>query len=588
MSQPLSHASDGTNSLSNTDTRKIIGMLYYQHFFILQLLTFSYYVMLTLRDIMSYDRVFGAWLVATDIIVLGSIAVLSLMEKIGVVNVRNVYLTPIPICVFMMININVHVIFTEDMFMLLRGVVVIVAFGIVSFLPWIFWLLAFLMTGSYSVMAILCFPEDAVSFIALGLGGLMVSFGGFAFRDNSIREQIRLNRVNLDRAQKMEQLAKAKDEFLANMSHELRTPLTGLMGMVDLLEEAPLRSEDKRHLKTARASAETLRVIINDVLDFTKLDAGKLALKSDTFSLQKLIAEVAEMMAVGAQQKGLGLIAKLEDETVPLVIGDEARLRQVMFNLIGNAVKFTDQGQVVVSLKVIARTGETITAKICVEDTGVGISEEGLSRLFGRFEQIDSSSTRVTAGTGLGLAISKQLMALMNAEIAVESTVGVGSLFSFEVTLPISEEQQTSAKTAGAAVPASLLEAALNKPAKLLVAEDNPVNQMLLKKFLERENWHIMIVGDGGEALARANAETFDMILLDIQMPVMNGHDVAADIRSGTGPNKNTPLLAITANCMPDDVKRYKSIGFNDHIAKPIDRSLFYQTIAKSMLANTN
>lgn len=566
-----------------SDTRIVIGTLYYRQFFILQLLTFSYYVLLTLRDIISFEPGVGLWLVVIDLTVVLAIGLLSWLERVGVVHVRNVFLTPIPIAAFMMINIHMHVILLDDMYMLLRGILVIMAFGIVSFLPWIFWLLVSSMTLTYAAMALFQFPEQAGALLALGGGAFMVSYGGFAFRDNSIREQIRLNEVNVERARAMERLARAKEDFLANMSHELRTPLTGLMGMVDLLEQAPLRAEDKRHLTTARASAETLRVIINDVLDFTKLDAGKLKLNIRAFSLHRLVAEVTEMMAVGASDKQIVLIAKFDDEDLPIVEGDDARIRQILFNLIGNAVKFTDHGQILVVVRKVGLTGGEITVELSVEDTGMGIDPEDLDRLFDRFEQVDSSSTRERSGTGLGLSISQQLASLMDAHIDVRSEVGKGSKFSFKVTLPVSDEAPSAQNFEQQALSEATIESALERPAKLLLAEDNPVNQMLLRKFLSRGNWDVSITSDGGEALSAAAEQKYDLILLDIQMPVMTGEKVAENIRTGDGPNVDTPMVAITANCMPEDLDRYRAAGFAAHIAKPIDQRLFYETIAANL-----
>lgn len=574
---------DVSLEMTVSDTRTVIGTLYYRQFFILQLLTFSYYVLLTLRDIISFEPDFGHWLVATDLVVVVAIILLSWLERIGVVHVRNVFLTPIPIAAFMMINIHVHVLLLDDMYMLLRGILVIMAFGIVSFLPWIFWLLVSSMTLTYAAMAWVQFPEQAAALLALGGGAFMVSYGGFAFRDNSIREQIRLNKVNLERAKAMEQLARAKEDFLANMSHELRTPLTGLMGMVDLLEEAPLRPSDKRHLTTARASAETLRVIIDDVLDFTKLDAGKLKLSARPFSLHRLVAEVTEMMAVSAGNKNIALIAKFDDEDFPVLFGDDARIRQILFNLVGNAIKFTDRGQILVSVKNVGQTDDTVSVRLSVEDTGMGIRPDDLNRLFDRFEQVDSSSTRGRSGTGLGLAISQQLASLMDAHIDVKSELGKGSVFSLHVTLPVSDEPPANTEANQTPKSEILIEEAFKIPARLLLAEDNPVNQMLLRKFLARGNWDVSVVSDGGEALSAASEQKFDLILLDIQMPVMTGEKVAETIKSGGGPNVDTPMVAITANCMPEDLDRYRSVGFSAHIAKPIDQRLFYETIASSL-----
>lgn len=570
---------DETDPANKVRVRAIIGELYYRQFFILWALTFAYYLLVIARDIFQAPEAI-AWMLHTSN---ASVVILLLatyiQEKRGKIDAGNIYLAPIPISIAMVLNVYCHVALTGNPDILSRGLLLIMAFSVVSMLPWVFWLLTGFATVSHIVVAYSVLGAESSQLIGVGVGAMMVSYGGFIVRYNSIREQARLNIQNQERAEKLTQLAKAKDDFIANMSHELRTPLTGLMGMVDLLDKAPLRPEDRHYLNTAKTSAETLRVVINDILDLSKLGAGKLKLVTAPFDLARLLSEVSEMMAVGAKNKGVGLALKLPENPIPQVVGDQSRLRQILFNVLGNAVKFTEEGQVVMSAEIVSNSNKFLKMRLCVEDTGVGIAEDDILRLFARFEQVDSSSTRRHAGTGLGLAICQELLELMGSKIKVESRYGRGSRFWFDLKL------EKSAQPAKADNRPELgqvsAENILEKPMKILVAEDNPINQMLIRKLTESPQWRSEFVEDGQQALDRAESEAFDIILMDIQMPVMNGEEATRKIRAAEGPNKNTPIIALTANCMPDDVQRYQAAGLTASIAKPIKLDEFYATIAK-------
>ncbi len=559
--------------------RDVVGALYYRQFFILWSLTFAFYLLVIGRDVVSApENVFWDLQIA-NAAVITCLLVVYVLEKIGKVGVDNIYLAPIPIAIAMVVNGILHVILTGDPNAIARGLLVIMAFSVVSMLPWVFWLLTGFATISHITVTYIVMGPESATMILVGIGAMMVSYGGFVVRYNSIREQARLNLLNVERAEKLAQLARAKDEFIANMSHELRTPLTGLMGMVDLLDKSDLGKQDRHYLSTAKTSAETLRIVIDDILTLSKLGAGKLTLKPEPFDLIRLLSEISEMIAVSAKNKGIGLALKLPESPLPILVADQARLRQILFNLLGNAVKFTEQGQVVLSAEVIGRTDETITVRLCVEDTGVGIAETDLERLFGRFEQVDSSSTREQSGTGLGLAISQELAELMRSVIKVESTPGEGSRFWFDLTTGYSTAAPDLAAGAGhGEIPvAELLEQKLT----VLIAEDNPVNQMLIRKLCSKDNWDLTVVDDGSQALREAREKPFDLILMDIQMPVMTGEAAAEAIRNTDGPNQSTPIIALTANCMPEDVQRYLALGITDSIAKPIEFDTFYTTIAR-------
>jgi len=570
---------DETNPANKVKIRAIVGELYYRQFFILWALTFAYYLLVIARDILQAPEDIAWMLHISNASVVVLLLATYAQEKRGKIDASNIYLAPIPISIAMVLNVYCHVVLTGDANILARGLLLIMAFSVVSMLPWVFWLLTGFATISHIAVAYSVLGAESSPLIGVAIGAMMVSYGGFVVRYNSIREQARLNILNQERAEKLVQLSKAKDDFIANMSHELRTPLTGLMGMVDLLDKAPLRSEDRHYLNTAKTSAETLRVVINDILDLSKLGAGKLKLVPAPFDMTTLLSEVSEMMAVGAKNKGVGLALKLPEETIPQMVGDQSRLRQILFNILGNAVKFTEEGQVVLSAEILSESGKFIKMRLCVEDTGIGIAEDDIIRLFVRFEQADSSSTRRHSGTGLGLSICLELLELMGSEIKVESRYGLGSKFWFDLKLEKSaqpvkaDKRQKLSQVSGGNI--------LEKPLKVLVAEDNPVNQMLIRKLIEGGKWTSEFVVDGKQALDRAQAEVFDMILMDIQMPVMNGEEATRKLRAFDGPNKDTPIIALTANCMPDDVERYLAAGITASIAKPIKLDEFYATIAE-------
>jgi signal transduction histidine kinase/CheY-like chemotaxis protein len=386
--------------------------------------------------------------------------------------------------------------------------------------------------------------------------------------------------------------SEAKTRFLANMSHEIRTPLNGVLGMTEAILGDALSPLQRERLGIVRQSGETLLAILNDILDLSKVEAGKLELEAKPFRLADLAASADVMFKEAARHKGLAFSVVVTGATDAVFNGDAGRVRQILFNLISNALKFTDDGGVNVVLT-------EMNDRLCmaVRDTGMGIEPDHLERLFERFHQADASTTRKFGGTGLGLAICWELTQLLGGKISAQSTLGEGA--TFQVDLPLrradaadaaaflkADLRQASAEPASPEPPAksSPSPAATSKAtARLLCAEDNEINQLVLRALLEPLNYDIVMVDNGLKALEAWRAECFDLIILDVQMPVMDGPTAAAAIRTQereTG-RAHIPIMALTANVMSSQMQEYISIGMDCVVAKPINLDELYAAIGK-------
>lgn len=373
---------------------------------------------------------------------------------------------------------------------------------------------------------------------------------------------------------------RAKSTFLANMSHELRTPMNAIMGLTDLVMRRTSDPKQLDQLGKVKQASRHLLDVINDILDLSKIEAGRMALESIHFPLDDLLDEIRELFAGQAADKGLQLHIGLAPELAGAQFqGDPQRIRQVLLNLLGNAVKFTASGSVSANIETLERQQEGSVLRFTIRDTGIGISAQDQGRLFTAFEQADGSTTRKYGGTGLGLAISKRLVEMMGGEIGVDSTPGVGSTFWFTIRLGhASSDFAADDPARRETVEARLREEFAGR--RILLAEDEPINQEVSRELLEDVGLRVDIAGDGSEAVALATAGDYALILMDIQMPVMNGIEATRRIRAIPG-YEQIPILAMTANAFSEDRQRCLAAGMNDHIGKPVAPQHLFETLLK-------
>ena len=418
-----------------------------------------------------------------------------------------------------------------------------------------------------------------------GLGLLVALWYGQAIR--RVEDLVVENRIAREHAEAESQV---KSQFLANMSHEIRTPMNGVLGMVELLLGTDLATRQRRFAETIQRSGQNLLAIINDILDFSKIEAGKLELDSSVFDLQSLISDVAEGLAISAQRRGLELINRCSPNLPQLVYGDPERLQQVLTNLLGNAVKFTQAGEVVIRTDIAQASGPKRRIDFQIIDTGIGIAQGKVERLFAAFAQADTSMTRLYGGTGLGLAISMRLVEMMGGKISVRSKPGAGSTFSFSIELAVAEAAQAPEdvehlKNIRALSPSALgRQSAVPTRGKVLLVEDDEINREVMSEILGALGYELGIARDGTEAVLAMKAENdYQVVIMDCQMPLMDGYEASRSIRAieAQAGRPRIPIIAVTAHELRDERDKVLDAGMDDYLTKPVNSEALREQLEK-------
>ncbi len=420
-------------------------------------------------------------------------------------------------------------------------------------------LLVAILTGAVSFFMLLKFNHFWQANIDIGYGLLAGVIILPTFFIKVINRTHKLNQRLEVELEKSHTAEKAKGDFLANMSHEIRTPMNGVLGMVQILGDSDLNIEQRDHLNIIQRSADSLLNILNDILDFSKITSGKLEIESVPINLRNTLEDVVHLLNSTAEEKSIALNFDYPDNQHEVFLGDPTRIRQIILNLMGNAIKFTEQG----SVTLICRYNQETTPNIRLEikDTGIGIPADRIHSIFEEFEQAEQGTTRKFGGTGLGLAISLRLAKMMQGLVKVKSELGKGSNFIVKLNLEPSFEPLITRK---------INHEFPNFGLKALVAEDNTVNQLVVKKLLKKIGVSMQLAKNGQEAVDMLMENTFDLIFMDVRMPIMNGKEATKAIRASDSSQKNIPILALTADASTEDAKQCLSVGMNAHLRKPL------------------
>ena len=419
------------------------------------------------------------------------------------------------------------------------------------------------------------FSTILIVFVLVGGAGL------FWYIINIIRKQTSLiQQLNISE-KKVKEAAQLKENFMANMSHEIRTPMNAILGFTNLLQRKSLDGESKEYVQTIQKSGENLLATINDILDLSKIEAGMVRIESSPFSIRGLLHSIEVMLKPKATEKQLQLTVKIAESVPDILEGDTTRLTQILVNLIGNALKFTSEGSVSISITNEGLTGSVINTGITVADTGIGVDKEKLQYIFERFQQAEDSVTRKYGGTGLGLSIVRDLVLLQKGTIDVESEQGKGTKFSLMIPYKISAEDSTIAPVGGSSITAEIN----FERHYILVVEDNEINQSLIKHLFKSWELKYDLANNGIEAIEKLRVKKYDLILMDIQMPEMDGYTAAQEIRGKL--KLTTPIIAMTAHALAGEREKCLSYGMNEYISKPIREEQLYKLIAQFTLRKT-
>ncbi|VAW93606.1 sensory box histidine kinase/response regulator [hydrothermal vent metagenome] len=401
--------------------------------------------------------------------------------------------------------------------------------------------------------------------------------------ETKIEERTRQLAIEKTRA---EAASIAKSNFLATMSHEIRTPMNGVLGMAQVMTTTKLTEEQHLYLNTILDSGNSLLVVINDILDFSKIEAGKMELENSPFNLNKIITDIISLFRSKASEKNIQLIANIEENCPTDLMGDSLRIKQVLQNLVSNAIKFTEQGSIKINISGSVINGDSASLMINIVDTGIGIAPSAQEKLFSDFTQVDSSTTRKYGGTGLGLAICKQFITLMQGEIGVKSLPDQGATFWFTLNLNLNKHIQDHTSTDKIEFTNQLVPLQGN----VLLVEDNHVNQLVAKAILEKFGLTPDIANDGLQAVQKFSNNSYDLILMDCQMPVLDGFEATRQIRKNELENKvnqTTPIVALTANAHDKDRGRCIAAGMDDYLQKPIIKDVLYNVLAQYLKQQT-
>lgn len=609
---------------TETRVRRGLNNIYLRQLSKISAVMFLYYSFISVSHFFVLEGPGWQWIFASAVVsafAAGSLFALIRMDRISASMSQWAF---VPVGLSAIVAVFGHVFFSSQQIQLTNGGLVMFAIAFVTLSPMIYSGFFVIISAFYLATLVYVPGADTMHFAFMYVAVAALSILCFALRYRTLYSTERLLISNRSKAARLVEASKriqqnieevrssaeaaeranaAKDVFLANTTHELRTPLTGVLGMMDFLSESDLTKEQQQAVAAAQFSARTLLVVVNDLLDIAKLDAGKLEIKPEPFLPSAIVVQVVDLLNAKAAAKGLDLSVHGANRSDIAVIGDSVRIGQIILNLTDNAIKFTESGEVIVALKMRKNAEDSLrpghaNLRITVQDSGPGISEEDQKRLFTRFEQLDGSAARTAEGAGLGLAICLGLAEQMDGRVTVDSTMGMGSTFCLDLDLPLAEEstgvRAKEGTSATSAVRPDLTPAPRVPPRpggaeggglRVLLAEDNAVNQLLVRKIAEGFGWQLTVVDNGEEALTAFEQEDlFDLVLMDIRMPRMDGLQAVQQIRSIAGPKGKVPVIALTANTGDDSEAVYFKQGMSAVVGKPIDADALKQA-AENLVA---